>query len=114
MEKLLVPPTLESPVASVKSPFRAPIGFPRPQTRAAILEATRVFDVESLQRAMDSLADNGWNAVVLPGFLGGYPIFSSQVWADYGLRRKHPAFKKWEPFETAFDLALAENPPGGA
>ena len=76
-----------------------------PQTRAAILEPHRLFDAQALARALTRLADNGWNSVILPGFLDGYPIFPSQVWAQYGLRRQHPGFKDWNPLETAFDVA---------
>ena len=75
------------------------------QTRSAVLEVSRVFGAETLCDALNRLADCGWNAVILPGFFEGYPIFNSQVWADYGMRRQHPKFAKWDPFEAAFDVA---------
>jgi hypothetical protein len=76
-----------------------------PQTRMAILEFHQTFTPEALHRALHTLADKGWNSIVLPGIYEGYPIFFSQVWADYGLRRQHPDFRKWNPFETAFEVA---------
>jgi len=76
-----------------------------PQTRAASLRLARPFTAEALERALHRLADSGWNTVIIPGFFGGYPIFPSQVWADHGLRRQHPVFRKWDPFEVAFDVA---------
>jgi len=79
------------------------------QTRGAILEPKRVFDAEALSRALDRLADNGWNSVALPGFLDGYSIFPSAAWAEYGLRRQHPRFRKWNPLEVAFDVAWRRN-----
>jgi hypothetical protein len=75
------------------------------QTRVALLEPSRVFDAETLATAFERVAQRGWNAVALPGFLDGYPIFSSPVWAQYGLRRQHPDFRKWDPLEVAFDAA---------
>jgi hypothetical protein len=75
------------------------------QTRVALLEPSRVFDAETLATALARLADRGWNAVALPGFLDGYPLFSSPVWAQYGLRRQHPDFSNWDPLEIAFDAA---------
>ena len=76
-----------------------------PQTRMAILDIPHTFTPEALERAMNTLADKGWNSVVLPGIYEGYPIFFSQVWADYGMRRQHPDFRKWNPFEVAFEVA---------
>jgi hypothetical protein len=76
-----------------------------PQTRAAILETTRAFDAEALARALNRLADAGWNSIVLPGFLHGYPVFPSDVWGERRLPSQHPAFRKWNPLEVAFDTA---------
>jgi len=76
-----------------------------PQTRLAMLDLSRVFSADSLAHALNRLADAGWNSIVIPGLFQGYPIFFSQVWADYGLRRQHPKFRKWNPFEVAFDVA---------
>jgi uncharacterized lipoprotein YddW (UPF0748 family) len=76
-----------------------------PQTRLAMLELSQVFSAEALTQALNRLADAGWNSVVIPSLFEGYPIFFSQVWADYGLRRQHPMFRKWNPFEVAFDVA---------
>ena len=80
-----------------------------PQTRSAILETSRPYDAEALSRALNRLADNGWNSVIIPGFLGGYPLFPSAVWAEKGLPSQHPAFKKWNPLEVAFDVAWRRN-----
>ncbi|MBN1868545.1 hypothetical protein JW916_14785 [Candidatus Sumerlaeota bacterium] len=76
-----------------------------PQTRAALLEVSRVFDRPKLERALNTLADQGWNSVVLHGFFEGYPVFPSPVWAEYGLARQHPRFRKWDPFDVAFGIA---------
>jgi len=75
------------------------------QTRAALLEASRVFDEAALRRALERLADCGWNTVVMPAFVGGYPLFHSKVWKTQGLRPQHPAFRKWAPFDVASDAA---------
>ncbi|NQU42221.1 hypothetical protein HQ520_02975, partial [bacterium] len=97
----------EKPVPETR-PLEAPVldrETRTPMTRMAKLEVSRVFAPEDLKRALHCLADCGWNAVVLPGVFEGYPIFFSQVWADYGLRRQHPKFRKWNPFEIAFEVA---------
>jgi hypothetical protein len=78
---------------------------PVPQTRAAILETDRPYDAETLRRAMLRLADSGWNTIILPGFYNGLPVFPSPVWAEYGLPRRSPAFRKWDPFAVASELA---------
>ena len=78
---------------------------PVPQTRAAVLEVSEPFDAESIQRAVARLHKAGWNTLVLPALLDGYPLFPSQVWADYGLRRQHPAFRGSNPLEAIFDAA---------
>lgn len=80
-----------------------------PQTRAAVLATSRPYTAEALTRALNRLADHGWNSVIIPGFLGGYPIFPSAVWAEHGLPRQHPAFKKWNPLDVAFDVAWRRN-----
>lgn len=77
----------------------------QPQTRMALLETSRVFTPGEIENALETLAECGWNSVVLPGWVEGYPIFQSDVWAQYGLRRQHPDFRKWNPFETAFRVA---------
>ncbi len=79
--------------------------MPLPQTRIALLEPERLFDRDSLERAINRLADAGWNTIILPAYLQGYPIFRSQVWADYGMKRQHPGLRKWEPLERVFDIA---------
>jgi hypothetical protein len=80
-------------------------GVRLPQTRAALLEVSRIFDRPMLERALNTLADQGWNSVVLHGFFEGYPLSPSPVWAEHGLARQHPRFRKWNPFDVAFDVA---------
>ncbi|MFW5870726.1 MAG: family 10 glycosylhydrolase [Candidatus Sumerlaeota bacterium] len=93
----------ETPTAMEAAAAQADI--PIPQTRIALLEAERLFDRDSLERAINRLADSGWNTIILPAFLEGYPIFPSQVWADYGMKRQHPGLRKWNPLELAFEIA---------
>lgn len=94
--------TLEKTLTASDTNGNKPLAL---QTRAAILEPARIFDADSLERAMVRLAESGWNAVVLPLLLEGYTISYSQVWADHGLRPQHPKFKKWDPYQLATDLA---------
>ncbi len=75
------------------------------ESRIAVLEMTEVFSADDLQRALHRLADAGWNTAILPAFFEGRPIYSSQVWADYGLKRRHPGFSGWDPFSVAFAVA---------
>lgn len=76
-----------------------------PQTRGAILETGAVFSEESFRRAIERLAQGGWNSIFLPLMLEGYTLFPSDVMAEYGMRRIHPAFRKWNPYEVAFEMA---------
>ena len=76
-----------------------------PQTRAAVLETSAPFTEEALRRAITRLAERGWNSIFLPAMLDGYTLFPSQTMADHGMRRIHPEFRKWRPYETAFELA---------
>lgn len=80
-----------------------------PQTRMAMLLPSQVFDEETLRRTLHTLADAGWNSVALPIFFEGYPIYFSETWAHYGLRRQHPNFRKWNPIAVAFDVAWRRN-----
>jgi uncharacterized lipoprotein YddW (UPF0748 family) len=102
-----LPAVVLSPSLADPPPGPPPAGDPplAQQTRAAILESSDVFDAETLRHALNLLADRNWNTVVIPGFLGSYPVFPSSVWADYGMRRQHPGFRKWNPLEVAFDVA---------
>ncbi len=79
------------------------------QTRAAVLEPVDYFDEYQLASALHRLADAGWNSVILPAFIEGYPVFPSETWARYKLRRQHPKLRKWNPFEVAIEIGMKRN-----
>jgi hypothetical protein len=76
-----------------------------PQTRMAVLETPTLFSEAQLERALNQLADEEWNSVVLPVMVEGYPIFKSPAWAEKGLRPIHPRIKGWDPLDMVFDVA---------